>query len=70
MKLLIGLSIIFLFTGCTTYENPPFVVSSVGKCFDNGLCNYNSPEGNKVLTYCGTYQIGDTIPNVANYVIK
>ena len=58
------------FYSCQDYKNPPFIVIKTDNCFDNGMQTYYSSEGNMVLTYCSKYQIGDTIPNVANYSIK
>ena len=59
-----------LFCSCKSYDNPPFVVVEIGKCHENGMTNYLSKEYNMVLTYCGKYQIGDTIPNVSNYTLR
>jgi hypothetical protein len=46
--------------------NTPFIVKSVDK--KQPTIIYYSNENNIVLTTYEKYQIGDTIPNVANFI--
>lgn len=66
------LMILLLTTSCETYENPPFVVKTIGiEYFNfNDKCAYVSYEDNVVMDDFGKYKIGDTIPNVINYKIN
>lgn len=71
-KLFVLITIIVMIIGCREYNNPPFVVKEIGSEYFNvpNKCTYMSYEYNYVIDECGKYQIGDTIPSVANYIIE
>lgn len=70
MKIVIGISLVLLMLGCESPSNPPFIVKEIGSEYFNvpDKCTYMSYEENYVIDDCGKYQIGDTIPNVVNYI--
>lgn len=56
---------VILLSSCSMY-NTPFIVKSVDK--KQPTIIYYSNKNNIVLTTYEKYQIGDTIPNVANFI--
>ena len=72
-KLLLCIAIVLCTASCTVgYDNPPFVVAQIGSEYFTipGKIAYMSYENNACIDDSFKYEIGDTIPNMPNYVIK
>ena len=72
-RLVVIIAIVIAAMSCgNEYENPPFVVAQVGSEYFSipGKIAYISYENNAYVDDSFKYEVGDTIPNAINYVIK